>query len=108
MTTPSGDASPLRVLFVCTGNICRPPSAEMLLRARLDDLLGPDARSIELSSAGLGTPGGWVLDPHVAELLRSSGIANVERFRSRRVDADVLTDADLVLTSTKQHRRSIG
>src|SRR3954454_19445288 len=108
MTTRSGDTSALRVLFVCTGNICRSPSAQMLLRARLDDLLGPEARLIEISSAGLGTPGGWELDPPIAELLHAAGIEHVGRFRSRRVDADVLCGADLVLTGTKQHRLTIG
>lgn len=106
--TRSGNTSALRVLFVCTGNICRSPSAEMLLRARLDDLLGPEAKQIEIGSAGLGTPGGWELDPPIDALLRSAGIGDTEQFRSRRVDAAILADADLVLTGTKQHRLTIG
>src|SRR3954453_20323636 len=108
MTTRSGDASALRGLFVCTGNICRSPSAQMLLSTRLDDLLGPEAKQIEISSAGLGTPGGWELDPPIADLLSSAGTANLEHFRSRPVDPSVLADADLVLTGTKQHRLTIG
>ena len=108
MTTPSGETSALHVLFVCTGNICRSPSAQMLLRARLDDLLGPEAKQIEISSAGLGTPGDWELDPPIADLLRSAGVEDVEQFRSRPVTPAVLADADLILTGTKQHRLTIG
>lgn len=108
VTTVSREMSSLRLLFVCTGNICRSPSAEFLLRARLEQLLGDDAKRFQLSSAGLGTPGGWEIDPKVAELLSERGIEDRQEFRSRRVTAEILADADLILTGTKQHRLSIG
>ncbi len=31
---------PFSILYVCTGNICRSPFAELLTRARLDGALG--------------------------------------------------------------------
>ncbi len=45
---------PVRILFVCLGNICRSPTAEAVMRHHLsaDDLDG----SIEIDSAGTG---GW-------------------------------------------------
>jgi protein-tyrosine phosphatase len=98
----------LRLLFVCTGNICRSPSAEYLLRAGLEQRLGDAAKQFQLGSAGLGTPGGWEIDPKVSQLLQDSGIDDRQAFRSRRVDAAILADADLVLTGTKQHRLTIG
>jgi protein-tyrosine-phosphatase len=98
----------LRLLFVCTGNICRSPSAEYLLRARLGSMLGDAADAFALSSAGVGTPGGWELDPKVGQLLTGVGIDEGGQFRSRRVDAAVLAGSDLILTGTKQHRLSIG
>ena len=100
--------SSVRLLFVCTGNICRSPSAEFLLRRHLENRLGEASKQIELSSAGLGTPGGWELDPKVADLLHTMRIDDTREFRSRRVDTSVLADADLVLTGTKQHRLTIG
>jgi protein-tyrosine phosphatase len=106
--TVGGDMTVLRLLFVCTGNICRSPSAEYLLRARLRSMLGDSADCFALSSAGVGTPGGWELDPKVGQLLTGVGIDENGQFRSRRVDAAVLSDADLILTGTKQHRLSIG
>src|SRR4029077_11961102 len=48
LSVPKGrDRDPIRVLFVCTANICRSPYLE--LRAR--QLFGPDA-GVEVSSAG--------------------------------------------------------
>src|SRR3954453_19801796 len=107
MTIRASDAGLFPLLFVCTGN-CRSPAANLLLRTRLDELLGPEARLVDVTCAGLGTPAGQGLDPRVAQLLRSAGIEDVDQFRSRCVDADVLADADLVLTGTKQHRLAIG
>jgi protein-tyrosine phosphatase len=98
----------IRLLFVCTGNICRSPSAEFLLRKRLSARLGPDAKQIEISSAGLGTPGGWEIDPKVSQLLSEHGLSEQSEFRSRRVETALLGEADLVLTGTKQHRLTIG
>lgn len=43
---------PIRVLFVCLGNICRSPTAEGLLRARLEED-GLEGR-VEVDSAGTG------------------------------------------------------
>ena len=43
-----GPAGPFGVLFVCTGNICRSPTAEALARRELDATRAP----IQLSSAG--------------------------------------------------------
>jgi protein-tyrosine phosphatase len=50
---------PLRLLFVCSGNICRSPSAEAVMRRLVDEAgLGSD---IAVDSAGTG-------DWHVGEL----------------------------------------
>ena len=53
-----GDGRPVRLLFVCLGNICRSPTAEGVMRALVRDA-GLERR-IELDSAGTG---GW----HVGE-----------------------------------------
>ena len=61
-----------RVVFVCTGNICRSPSAEAVLKQRVHEAGLSDA--IEVSSAGLG---GWHVggdaDPRSLAALRARG-----------------------------------
>lgn len=44
----------LRIDFVCTGNICRSPMAEVIVRSRLADAGLTDA--VEVTSSGIG---GW-------------------------------------------------
>jgi sulfate adenylyltransferase len=98
-TATSVDAEdPIRVLFVCTANICRSPYLE--LRAR--QLLGPDS-GVEVSSAGTrGFDAEPVSDTMEAEFARFG--TETESFRSRLVTGELIDHADLVLTAEAAHR----
>ena len=92
------DSAPIRVLFVCTANICRSPYLE--LRAR--QLLGPDS-GVEVSSAGIrGFDADPVSDTMAAEFARHG--TDTSTFRSRPATADLIDGADLVLTAEADHR----
>ena len=89
----------MRVVFVCTANICRSPFLELSARA----LAGAGA-DVEFSSAGTQ---GWVdqpMSPEMAVLLPEGA---ADEFRSRRLDAAILRDADVVLTAEASHRALI-
>ncbi|GAA1859957.1 low molecular weight phosphatase family protein [Myceligenerans crystallogenes] len=87
---------PYNVLTVCTGNICRSPAAEALLRARLDD-------SVRISSAGTGALVGHPVAGQMARLLIAAG-ADVTGFAARQATAGLIREADLVLALTTRHR----
>lgn len=92
---------PLRVLFVCTANICRSPYMEL----RAKDLLG--ARTdVEFTSAGTHGFRAHRVDPTMATVLAERGIADdlVEEFASRRLTRELIEGADLVLTAEASHR----
>jgi sulfate adenylyltransferase len=94
----SGPADPIRVLFVCTANICRSPYLE--LRAR--QLLGPDS-GVEVSSAGThGFDDSPVSDTMTAEFAQRG--TDVDGFRSRAATGAMVDAADLVLTAEASHR----
>jgi protein-tyrosine phosphatase len=89
----------LQLLCVCTGNICRSPAVEALLRRELDD-------SVVVTSAGTrGLAGAPVHEP-MARLLAADGI-DTSTFRSRPLTAGVVQSADLILTLTAQHRSEV-
>ena len=89
------------VLVVCLGNLCRSPLAERLLRLRLADEPG-----VRVSSAGVRAVVGAPMDASAAlELSRLGG--DPSDFVARQLTADLVTDADLVLTATRQLRSQV-
>lgn len=98
---------PYRILMVCTGNICRSPVMERLLAARLDERLGPaGAARFEISSAGTWGMVGEPIAPEAADTLISLG-GDPEGFAAREIAVEMIRDADLILTATRDHRRLV-
>lgn len=96
-------ASPPRasVLIVCTGNICRSPAAEYLLRAALGAGAG-----IEVASAGLDARLGEPVAGPMARLLGVRGI-DASGFAARQLRTDEAAAADVVLTMTAEQRAAV-
>jgi len=87
----------LRVLVVCTGNICRSPAAERWLAALSDG-------SVSVASAGVAALVGADIDPAMAALMSAAGL-RVDGFAARQLTPPMIRHADLVLTMTASHRR---
>jgi protein-tyrosine phosphatase len=96
-------AGPFRILFVCTGNICRSPFMERLIRVRLETSLRDRRDRIEVSSAGTWGLTGEPMSPDMAELLVEYG-ADPVGFVARDLTPDDIIAADLVLTASREHR----
>ncbi len=89
------------VLLVCSGNICRSPLAEQVLRARLDDV-----PAIGFSSAGTFAGEGDRMPEQAAALaLRFGGDPSAHR--ARYLTEQMVAGADLVLALARSHRREI-
>ncbi len=95
-----------RILVVCTGNLCRSPLTERLLRTRLDAGLGPYAEFFQISSAGIRGLDAYEMDHRAAEELRRLG-GDPSGFRSRSLTETQVTAADLVLTAGREHRSGV-
>lgn len=94
------------VLFVSTGNVCRSPLAEGLLRTQLVTALGAEARTFRCESAGTWGHVGAAMEPHAAEVLRERG-ADPAGFVARELGADQVLAADLILGATREHREQV-
>lgn len=93
-----------RILIVCTGNICRSPMAEYLLRPRLEALPGGQGR---VWSAGVAALVGQPADETTLSLMRDRGI-EIGAHRARQLHRQDLRQADLVLVMEKQHRQAVA
>lgn len=98
--------SPFRIMTVCTGNICRSPMAEIVLRERLDAAgLGEHVvvDSTGVSSEEIGNP----IDRRARTVLVAAGYSDaaLDTHRARRTDAADLADRDLVVAMTADHAR---
>lgn len=91
----------LRILFVCTGNTCRSPMAEGLLRKLAKE------RGIDLAvqSAGVSAIPGSSISRHAAAILQDEGIRDA--FESSQITEQLVAWADLVLTLTGGHKRHL-
>ena len=102
----AADGTPrYRVMTVCTGNICRSPMAEVVLRRRLDEAGLGDL--VEVSSTGISDEEhGNPIDRRAQAVLRDHGY-DVPRREARQVGATDLTATDLVLAMTSLHARAL-
>jgi protein-tyrosine phosphatase len=92
------------VLYVCTGNICRSPFAEVLT-AHLVAQSGL-AGVITVSSAGTGALVGHPMHPasRVEAVRRGVPEPWVDAFAARQLDPRIVGGADLILGATPAHR----
>ncbi len=96
-TTPAPD--PIRVLFVCMGNICRSPLAEGYFRKLLEDEGLADR--FEVDSAGTGPwHVGEAPDARMRSTARGRGLS-LESIRARQVQRRDLYDYDHVFVMDK-------
>jgi Protein-tyrosine-phosphatase len=93
--------SAFRILTVCTGNICRSPLAEQLLRDRI-----PPTAGVELSSAGTQALIGHAMDERAATYSRQFG-GDPSIHCGRQLTVEHVREADLILAMSREHRRAI-
>ena len=92
------------ILVVCTGNVCRSPIAEGLLRAALAARLGPDAPTV--SSAGTMGWSGSAADPNSVEAAAERGV-DISDHRARELTSRDVETATLIVAMSVDHAREV-
>jgi len=90
-----------KILFICTGNVCRSPMAEGLLRHMLR---GRD--DVQVASAGLGALDGGNVTEAAAEVVAELGV-DISSHLSQALNAELVQQADFIFTMTRQHQDAL-
>ena len=99
-------AQPYAVMVVCTGNICRSPMAEVVLRERFADAGLSD--QVVIDSTGISDEEhGNPIDRRARAVLVERGYPAAPDHRARRVRAADLASHDLVLAMTSAHAQAL-
>lgn len=100
---PASATGPLRVLMVCSGNICRSPSAEVVLRTLA---AGSHEVEIEVESAGMGAwHVGQGADPRSVATWEARGYRH--EHRARQFQTDWFARFDLLFAMDSGHQREL-
>jgi glycine hydroxymethyltransferase len=89
------------ILFVCTGNVCRSPMAEGLLRRAIAGRNG-----LRVLSAGVGAQEGQPPSTHAVGVMRELGI-DIASTQSRMLSAELVDEAAYIFGMTRGHVDSI-
>jgi len=102
----------LRVVFICTGNICRSPMGDVVLQHLADRRVLADGTKLgdrlEVTSAGTG---GWhagePMDPRARDVLERRGYVD-HGHRAQAFDTAQIAEVDLVVCMARGHRQTLA
>ena len=87
----------LRILVICTANICRSPMGEYLLKEALK------GHAVEVDSAGIHGQHGIEADSTVVKILEEQGVTDIRAHKSKPVVSGMSGQYDLYLCMEQHH-----
>lgn len=92
----------MKIIFVCTGNTCRSPMAEAILKKMVYN----ENLDVVVESRGTSVYSEDPINPKSVQALATIGIFNVMH-RARQIMKTDIEESDIVLTMTQQHKLAL-
>ncbi|MDR7856960.1 low molecular weight protein arginine phosphatase [Tissierella sp.] len=92
----------MKVLFVCTGNTCRSPMAEGILKS----IAKEKGLDIDVDSVGISAYDGSQASPNSIEAMKKIKI-DISKHKASQLHRDLVDESDLILTLSQSHKEFI-
>ena len=89
-----------KIMFVCTGNTCRSPMAEILARNEIMKA----SLNIEVASRGISVYFSSGASEYARKAMKEYGL-NLDTHQSKQIELKDIKDVDLILTMTNHHKQ---
>lgn len=101
--------SSMMILFVCTGNTCRSPMAEAIMRRLVADRRGVPVHELQdpvIASAGIAAMMGGRPSPEAVAVVSRLGV-DLSDHQSQPLTEHLVQQADVIFAMTRSHRNAI-
>lgn len=93
----------MKIMFVCTGNICRSAMAHKLMEKKLDE---KNIKDIEIYSCGVYAEEGDRATFNAEEAMKEYEV-NMKEHRATNIKKSKIQEMDLILCATKSHKNTL-
>lgn len=93
----------MKIMFICTGNICRSAMAHWLLKKKLEER---NIKNVEVYSAGIYADSGDMSTHEAIEVMEEYGV-DLKKHRATKVQNSNIKDMDIILCMTLSHKRDL-
>lgn len=93
----------MRVMFICTGNICRSAMAHVMLEKRAKE----ENKNVEVYSCGVFAQNGDVSTIEAIETMKEYGV-DLKHHRATNIRNSNIEDMDVILCATTSHKNNVS
>ena len=93
----------MKIMFICTGNICRSAMAHRMLEKKVDQL---QIKNIEVFSCGIYAQNGDVPTYEANNVMKEYDV-DLSKHKATNIQNSKITDMDLILCATNSHKIAV-